>query len=159
PHLVEVAERGDHSAGVRTLRPPGDKGLRHIGRVDVVKGGIGGSVGAVVRWCVLIGQSATEPATFDLGHVPHEPEQRQRRRRHRPPTELRGLQATALALQGDTVKIEPGLEHLALWGRPRWRWSWDLHSAPPRTRHRSRVPCQRLLTQPCTALPGYPPRG
>ena len=76
PHLVEVVERGDHSAGMHTLRPPGDKCLRHIGRIDVVKGSIGGSLGAVVRRRVLIGQGAAEPATFDLSHMPHEPEQR-----------------------------------------------------------------------------------
>src|SRR2546426_854342 len=134
---------------MHTLRPPGGKGLLHIGGVDVVKGAIGVIVGAVVRWRVLIGERATEPVALDLGHVPHEPEQRQRRGWDRPPAELLGRQAAALPLQGDTVIVEPCLEHYPLWGRPWWCRSRDFHCGPPRTRHDGRVPWKGLITQHC----------
>jgi hypothetical protein len=59
-----------------TLGPPGGKRLSHIGYVDVVKGTVRVLVGAVVRGRVLMGERATEPVALDIGHMPHESEQR-----------------------------------------------------------------------------------
>src|SRR4051812_17898076 len=140
---------------MRTLRSPGGKGLLHLGCIAMVKGAIGGMVGAIVRWRLLMSQRATKPVPFDVGHVPHEPEQRQRRRRDCPPAQLFRRQATALPLQGETVKVEPGLEHLPFRGRSRWCWSRDLHSTPPRTRYHGRVLCKGLRTTSRPALTCY----
>src|SRR5688572_10979023 len=123
-----------------TLCPPGGKRLRHIGRVDVLKSTIGVLVGAVVRWRVLFGQGTTEPVAFDLGHMAHEPEQRQRRWWDGPPAELLRRYTTAFPLQGEAVKVEPCFEHFPLWGRPRRRRSWNLHRGSPRIQERGRGP-------------------
>ena len=65
PERVEIAARGDHGPGMRTLRAPGGKGLLHIGGIDLVKGAIGGLVGAIVRWRLLMSQRTTKPVPGD----------------------------------------------------------------------------------------------
>ena len=37
PQCIEIAERGDHGPGMRTLRAPGGKGLLHLGCINMVR--------------------------------------------------------------------------------------------------------------------------
>ena len=107
----------DHVAGVRVrtdpllregdLLAPEPEGLLHHGLVadHVVEDRVA-VAGEQALEAVVAGQHPAEPAALDVGQVAQEPEQRERRRRHRPGGELLGVEAVALHAEGQPIAAE-----------------------------------------------------
>src|SRR3954468_16528607 len=97
-----------------------DLGLEHsevvvgAGRVRGVEVVVRAVLGVEDPRRVLGVDGAPEPAALDVGHVPDEPEQRERRRRHRAAHELLAVEARALGDEGRPVELQPRLERRAL---------------------------------------------
>src|SRR5207248_1321917 len=63
---------------------------------------------------LLAGEPLAEPYPLHLGHVPHQPEQGQARRRNGPAGQLLAGQAGALVEQRGALPVEERLQHRAL---------------------------------------------
>jgi hypothetical protein len=101
--------------------------LEFLGQPGVVGGGPG-RVGALEVGILLISEQGLEglarepppePGAFHLGHMAHQPEQGQVRRRHRALGELLAGQPGALVEQRLPLPVQEPLKHHALWASQR----------------------------------------
>ena len=110
----------------RSLPASASTGRVELGEVgvEVRLGGLGSGVGDVQADTVGVVREPQvlaigvhpHPPPLDLGHVTHEPQQRELRRRDRLPGQLLTGQARALQPQGGAVELQPLLERGALVG-------------------------------------------
>ena len=117
------------------LGQPGVVG-RGPGRIAALE--IGGLVLAERVVHGLAREPLPEPGALHLGHVPHQPEQGQGRRRHGPLGELLAGQASALVQQRGAVPVEERLQHGAFGAgqrpfRPLHVRGYPCHGAYPPT--------------------------
>jgi hypothetical protein len=112
-HELVIQRRVGHGrvGELEFLGQPGVIG-RGPGRVAALE--IGGLVLAERVVHRLAREPLPEPGALHLGHVPHQPEQGQGRRRHGPLGELLAGQAGALVQQRGAVPVEEALQHRAL---------------------------------------------
>ncbi len=106
----------DEALGELHLRPPGLPGLRHHGLISdgTVELEIRPAVTAVVPTDRLTGHPDPEPDLLDSGQVPHQPEQRQVRRRYAAPGQRLGIQVGAFQGQRQPLVAEEVHQHRAL---------------------------------------------
>ena len=132
------------------LRPAG------LGQVEVA---VGKLVAAVqVAYLRLPAEPAPEPRALDLGHVPDQPEQRQRRRGNGPLDQLLAGQALAFEQQRLPVVVQPGLQRGPL-GVDRRRLGARLPQVRSRSsRHRGVAAGRRQQDfLSCSRVPACPP--
>jgi hypothetical protein len=148
---VDQAER-HHLAAVGELLVQGRVGHGRVGQLELLgQPGVVGSgpsrigpleIGALVvpeRVVDRLAREAlAEPDAFHFGHVAHQSEQGQARRRHRPLGELLTGQAGALVQKRGPVPVQERLQHRALRAGqrpfgPLYIWRFPRHGAHPVT--------------------------